>query len=372
MILALWLLLPVWVTALALRKPSGSANEFAAAWHAESADPQTTRPLVKQTLHASVNEFGSAWHAETVGDKRTLPSSSSRPLVETSEAKQLCALRRPGGAEPVSLWLLPNNGRAIAFGGSNSTLGSTTETSVNCLGPTPAGCQGKADGGDLPYDNVASCPACPCEVDDSAPLSASNELLYEAIAPMCARALPSRPIDVLMIGLGGGALHQRVVRRCAKGTRVRSVEVDAAVAALATQYFGVDLASGSSEVVVADGGKVVRSLAANMTNSTSYSAALGTAGFDVVVVDSFVGHGHVARECRTPEFIGAVRRILKPGGAVLQHIWHYSPEAASVASEYQKAVAQYKEEFQVGAVNVWQIPRAFKAWDSVVVAISPI
>merc|ERR1719324_1165537 len=75
-------------------------------------------------------------------------------------------------------------------------------------------------------------------------------------------ATAGRPVDILMLGLGGGLLHSYTKKHCPEWTRVRSVEIDPRLAAVASRYFGLQLVAGASEVVVDDAFNAVHRAAA--------------------------------------------------------------------------------------------------------------
>jgi hypothetical protein len=320
--------------------------------------------------------------AELGASVKQLRDSSKGGIPHQGSAERICVVRQQG-SDPVSVWRTSNNGRAISFG----LMPNTTESRVKCLNVDGSCVPDESAASDDGVADVSACPDCPCEVDDTQSLTASNQVLYDEIVPVCARASKRSPVDVLMLGLGGGSLHRRVRQLCPEGTRIRSVEIDPRVAGVAERYFGVDIVPGVSEVKVADAGSEVQNLASVHTSDAgkddAVSAALaadygrreeeppslGSGGWDVVTVDCFVGHGETPDVCRSIDFITSVQTILKPSGKALQHFWHYSPDLSRVADEYKGALDQYKKTYGGDKVQVLSVMRAAnRRWDDVVVA----
>jgi len=226
--------------------------------------------------------------------------------------------------------------------------------------------------------NVEECPACPCDVQDDAQLAASIGVMFDGIQPICSSAQKDHNVDFLLIGLGGGTLHRHVRKECPEGTRVRSVEIDGRVAGVAERYFGLELADGVSEIDVTDALNAVRRLsssrASSRQNPTAFLSSdtvsgIGAEGFDAVAIDCFIGHGETPEDCRSSEFVTAVRSILKPSGVVLHHIWHTSPDNSAVAPEFKETLALYQNMFGNNTVVVKSIPRNPSVmWDDVIVA----
>ncbi|CAK0895392.1 unnamed protein product, partial [Prorocentrum cordatum] len=132
--------------------------------------------------------------------------------------------------------------------------------------------------------------------------------------------------------------------------------------AIASQFFGLPLEPGASEVVVGDALAVVRrelrALGARASAPALVAegpgpAALGAAGWDAVVVDCFVGKG------RSAELVDDIKGLLKPGGMVVHHMWHASPEDRDerVAPEFQATLQEYRRSFGPDRVEVQPIFR---------------
>jgi len=301
-----------------------------------------------------------------------LACCSAVQLQQRGQGQELCSIKRVDdpNADPVSVFLLPGNGRTFSFGDN----AQTTESTVHCKGD--ASC----DAPDSPVrtNSVTECPACPCDVDDGATLAGSIGVMFNGVQPICSIAQKDQNVDLLLIGLGGGTLHRHVRKACPEGTRVRSVEIDPRVAGVAQQYFGLELADGVSEIDVTDALNAVRSLSSSRSSSkqsptaflsSDASQGIGSQGWDAVAIDCFIGHGETPADCRSTEFVTAVRNILKPNGVVLHHIWHKSPDNSAVAGEFRDTLALYQRMFGKDTVTVESIPRAPSVmWDDVIVA----
>jgi spermidine synthase len=300
----------------------------------------------------------------------TLCSAVER--LRRGQPVELCSISRTDdlNADPVSVFLLPGNSRTFSFG----EHAKTTESTVKCKGDTSC----SAPDGPVKTIDVAECPACPCDVSDEARLSASIGVMFDGIQPVCSLAEKDKNVDMLLIGLGGGTLHRHVRKECPEGTRVRSVEIDARVAGVAEKYFGLELASGVSEIDVTDALSAVRKLSSSRTSPSQTSVAflsndgdqnMGSEGWDVVAIDCFIGHGETPADCRSSEFVSDVHNILKPNGVVFHHIWHTSPENSAVAPEFRETLALYQSMFGNDTVTVESIPRDPSVmWDDVIVA----
>lgn len=284
---------------------------------------------------------------------------------------ELCSIHKAEnpGADPVSVFLLPNNGRTFSFGDNNSEIEST----VQCKGTTPC----EAPASPVSTNSIEECPPCPCDVEDST-LTAAILTMFNEIKPICSHAQKDQTVDLLLIGLGGGALHRHLIKTCPEGTRVRSVEIDPRVAGVAQTYFGLELMDSVSEIDVTDALDAVRSLAASkpamQQNPTAFlsidsSPGMGSQGWDVVVIDCFIGHGETPADCRSPDFLTAVHNILKPSGIVLHHVWHTSPDNSAVAPEFKQTLSLYRSMFGNNTVKVEGIPRDPSVkFDDVIVA----
>lgn len=284
--------------------------------------------------------------------------------VSAQHVQTLCRVSPPasGGAPPIGIWTAPGNGRGFSFEGDGD---SNIQSQVECAGPAPS-CT-PLPAAEFEVAEVSKCPACPCNANATAlsSLLASTQHMFAEIERVCRTAGPQKTVDILMLGLGGGALHTYTMNHCPPETRVRSVEIDSRVAAVASRYFGLPLRQGTSEVVVDEGGRVAgreASLArARAGSPTAEGAAstLGSRGWDVIVVDAFIGNGRTPESCRSAQFIRHLREALRPAASsrVLHHLWHSSPQAPQVAGEYQAAVADYRSVFGEAAVEVLPVQR---------------
>lgn len=128
----------------------------------------------------------------------------------------------------------------------------------------------------------------------------------------CSEALGS--LDMLVVGLGGGAIPTFVHERCAaKGANVKieSIELSSTVASLAQRFFGYTAQSGSVDLT--DGLAGLRSREGRH--------------FDLVVVDCFGDGDEVPASCRSPEFVQRASALLAADGVVVQNTWARSSAA---------------------------------------------
>lgn len=112
------------------------------------------------------------------------------------------------------------------------------------------------------------------------------------------------PADALLIGLGGGSLAKFVYHRLPQ-TRVRAVEVNPQVVAIARALFHVPLDSERFEVVIADGAAYVE--------RTDVAA-------DVILLDGYDGEAHV-EALASRDFYAACRDRLTDEGVLTVNLW---------------------------------------------------
>lgn len=306
-----------------------------------------------------------------------------------SKGVVICKVQAQAGAggtdEGLKVIALPGNQRAVAFGQADDV-----ETTVTCAGSVsqdvlPQGCTAWSDDQE-PVSDVSQCPSCACEQDTSKGLeSSSNNMLFEeGIQPACVKADGEAPVDVLLFGMGGGAVQTYTMKKCPANTRVESVEADPRMAAVATKFFGVPTRAGLAVVHVDDASNAAATLASSLNeeatalqeqavgqkklrHTAAKVAALGKKRWDVVATDCFIDHGVVPESCRSREFLTYLRLLVRPGGTVLHHMWHTSPYDDSVAPTFDDTVQLYKDVFGENKVSVRRVPRAKGAeWDSMI------
>lgn len=327
---------------------------------------------------------------------RLTPASPGDWKDALSKGVELCKVQpqSDGTHELLRVIALPGNVRAVAFGDATDV-----ETTVTCTKEAGSGssvlppdCTAWPEGKE-PVSDVSMCPRCPCNQDTEGDLhSASNALLFElGIGPNCRRAEADAPVDVLLFGLGGGAVQTYTLQHCPENTRVESVEADARMAAVATKFFGVPERDGVSTVRVDDASAAAEALAQRLNTAeapavsalqavggaprlrrrAAGAAALGDKRWDVVVTDCFIDKGKTPEACRSREFVTYLRLLARPGGTILHHMWHTSPYDDSVAPDFDDTVQLYKDTFGASSVSIRSVPRQKDAeWDSVIVVKS--
>lgn len=254
------------------------------------------------------------------------PGLHERQIVDGSE---LCRVEDQGSGMAMRVWLAPVsefrgkevNLRILQFNPPNSTERAPTsaQSEIRCLGlPSPSCLAG-------------ACGACPCTRDSREMLAPSMRLVFQQLEPEICRTRDARQQRrVLLLGLGGGELAQQMATEC-PNVHIDAVEIDPHVIDLAQRYLGLQAGLG---LTITQGSAL----------SEVRRLALGNTTYDAVVIDCFSGEGHVPAECRSPELLGFVLKILKPGGIALQSMWHYTPhDAETVAQDFvdtRKAYAQ--------------------------------
>jgi spermidine synthase len=107
-----------------------------------------------------------------------------------------------------------------------------------------------------------------------------------------------------MVGLGGGSVAKYVYHHLPQA-RVRVLELDPQVVAIARQCFLVPPDEPRFEVIIGDGAE--------------YMARADIAA-DIIMVDGYDAESHV-EELATREFYGHCRERLLPGGMLVVNLW---------------------------------------------------
>ena len=112
------------------------------------------------------------------------------------------------------------------------------------------------------------------------------------------------PLQVLLVGLGGGSLLKFLYHRM-RSVRIEAVEINPRVIAAARQHFHVPPDDGRLAVRIGSGAEHVAQAAADA---------------DVIMVDGYDGEAQV-EELSTRPFYDACRRRLNPGGLLVVNLW---------------------------------------------------
>jgi len=129
------------------------------------------------------------------------------------------------------------------------------------------------------------------------------ELSYTRSMMACLLFNPE-PRTVLMVGLGGGSVAKFVYHHFPE-TRIRVVEIDPQVVAIARQCFLVPQDDARFCISVGDGAE--------------YMTQAGAAA-DLIMVDGYDAESHV-EELATREFYAGCRARLAPGGVLVVNLW---------------------------------------------------
>ena len=152
------------------------------------------------------------------------------------------------------------------------------------------------------------------------------------------------PQRVLAVGLGGGSMPM-FLRMAYPDARIDVVEIDPAVVRVAEKYFDVRQ-DERLRVHVGDGRAFVENAA--------------PASYDMVILDAY-GQGVVPRHLTTIEFLGAVRRALRPDGVAVSNIW-----GPNINAQYHDMLSTQRAAFDAlqivytpnsGNVLVFGLPR---------------
>jgi spermidine synthase len=110
---------------------------------------------------------------------------------------------------------------------------------------------------------------------------------------------------VLILGLGGGTLVH-LISKSFPGAAITSVDIDAVMVDVARKYFDID-SIPNHKVIVDDAMRVV--VEPDKFDISDYE-------FDAVIVDIYVGE-RFPDLGRSGNFIGALKKLIKPGGLVI-------------------------------------------------------
>lgn len=270
------------------------------------------------------------------------------------ETHVICRISSPGetSAGEVSVVVdINTNSRSLMFGtGLTDTGGETPSACANTLSQDDLkGCL--ATEGQV-FASASDCPDCPCDVD-AQPFPHRFAYMTEmanAVERRCSRPWewPSSTMNVLMIGLGGGAIPSQLLKNCQKDFHVEGIELDGRVIDVATKYFGLQ-PSDSLAVQQGDGLEAVRTRVGDGRR------------YDAVLIDCFAKGGITPLPCRSEELLGQMKLLLKPKGFIAHHIWNKDPDHDEVATDFEDTVVLYKKTF--GATKV--VPLSTKLNDVV-------
>ena len=163
--------------------------------------------------------------------------------------------------------------------------------------------------------SAAECAPCPCTPYPRHPDWTTHgfgyvQLMFDSITshdPRCklgsgvASSVGAERFRLLQIGLGGGTFPYAAKRRC--NAIVDIVEKQQDVVSVAQKFFGFDV--GEGQLIVDDGLVGLRQLPHH---------------YDAVVIDCMI-QGVTPPGCKSPEFVRAIARRVKPGGHVAQWAW---------------------------------------------------
>jgi spermidine synthase len=158
-------------------------------------------------------------------------------------------------------------------------------------------------------------------VQSSMRIARPNDLELSYTRSMMAFLLfQSEPRDVLMVGLGGGSVA-KFVRHYIPAARVRVLEIDPQVVAIARQCFLVPADEQQFEVIIGDGAEYM---------------ARDDIDADVVMVDGYDAESHV-EALATREFYADCHARLKPGGMLVVNLWGGDREFNDVLKRIEEA-----------------------------------
>lgn len=321
-------------------------------------DPPGTAPMPQlNTFNVSHSSFHDFFMNHTNDFLVSDPSPAAPATASTSKAESVkipyqnldvsddgkethvvCRIASPGetSAGEVSVVVDVNtNSRSLMFGtGLTDTGGETPSACANSLSQDEVKSCLAAEG--RVFASASECPACPCSVG-SQPFPHRFAYMTEmtgSVEQRCVRPWkwPSASMNVLMIGLGGGAIPSQLLKRCQQDFHIEGIELDGRVIDVATRYFGLE-PSDALTVQQGDGLEAVRTRVGDGRH------------YDVVLIDCFAKGGITPLPCRSEELLGQLKLLLKPRGFVAHHIWNKDPDHDEVASDFMDTVELYKKIF---------------------------
>jgi len=145
------------------------------------------------------------------------------------------------------------------------------------------------------------------------------ELPYARVLPL-AFAFVDQPKSALVIGLGGGTIPS-FLRKSYPAMKIDAVDIDPVVVEVARSHFGFK-EDAQLKAHVADGRQFVEQ---------------SQERYDLIFLDGF-GADSVPAHLTTREFLGAVRKLLNPGGVVIGNLW-----GRDVNRKYDSMVKTYRD-----------------------------
>lgn len=140
-------------------------------------------------------------------------------------------------------------------------------------------------------------------------------------------ALCAEPRRMLVVGLGGGSLP-RFLRKYYPNAVIDAVDIDPDVVHVSRQYFGF---------------REDNRLHAHVADGRGYIEQVRVP-YDIIFLDAF-GTSNVPAHMTTQEFLGVVRRALRPDGVVVGNIWN-----SAYNTLYDAMVRTYQEVFDTVTV----------------------
>mmetsp|Transcript_25094 Transcript_25094/g.46157 ORF Transcript_25094/g.46157 Transcript_25094/m.46157 type:complete len:603 (+) Transcript_25094:63-1871(+) len=280
---------------------------------------QQPKSLEEKPIAGKEEKSALRQHEEEAQNPQLFPWKGT-PVCEFGRDAKLSSLIR--------VFVNPDNTRAFVFDLDNHG----SQTKLQCHGATPDACL-RPDQDLLAKGKLQSCLKLNCACQ---PVTLSIDSLFSHyiqrmashVGPICTASGGAR---ILNIGLGGGAVATYLLEKCAKGTRIVSVEKDPRIIAMAARFFGFKAEEGRNKVENADA-----------SDSVAHQAARGLK-YDVVLVDCFEAGGMIPESCRDWNFIDGLYKVLDKGGLVVQQVW---------VPQYKELVTMYKNVFTGNFVRV--------------------
>lgn len=240
---------------------------------------------------------------------------------------EVCRLEGDGSSPTVRVWLVDKqqykgkevNIRMLQFNPpASGEPPLDAQSELRCLGAATPGC------------SAGTCQECPCIRDSRDIVAPSMQLAFSRVEPVLCHSSGDR--QLLLLGMGGGELAQHLLEHC-PNLHIDGVELDPKVIELGRRYLGLMT------------GPKLHMTQGSALDVTDTLVRKGQKKYDAVIIDCYSAGGQVPKDCRSGHFFENIYSVLKPGGLVLQGIWHYAPNEAAVAQQFIETKEAYTKQF---------------------------
>lgn len=219
------------------------------------------------------------------------------------------------------------------------------QSKVLCEAPPGQRCVPPGNSHSVPscssMDTLGSSCGCIAKTTELPPLPYQSQMMSTTMAYCNAKAKLNQTFNVLVFGLGGGAMPMYLRHNC-QAAQVESVEISDKVAMIAKKFLGF-APDGKNTLEIADGVEAV------WRHAQTHFKQGSDRPYDFVLVDCFTADGRIPSGCGSEGFVTKVRSILAPGGRVLQNV---------LAADTNKVFPLYRASFGDAGVRVGTVGKS--------------